>query len=237
MLRLFFSLSVFISVFCSSPPEVSRGGPESSIIATSVDYHADSPFAFSPNLVYFSRIDNGELLTGKLFESSYKRSNRFYFLNAPAGQYAVIGFLYHTALSDIDDDLYDFPTSGKFMIQSYTPPLDYIVLLGHDAVRQTIVSVTPGSFQDTGRIQWQRRELVKLSEADDVQIYYAGIIVPGKLTLSEKPPFGKVYRGMGDKIVLMGDLKNIQKDNESRIHFLKKATKDFQKTEWLDIIK
>jgi hypothetical protein len=191
---------------CSTLPPPPPHGLDSSAVAICIDERAPwSLFASMSNHLLFVRLDGGptdSVVRDSFIPSNFCRGDYFYLLNAPPGRYAVV---------------------GSFNVDR---PSKYYIFYDEKLVRQTEVSVAPGSFAFIG--EFVVHTTTGLKGADPVQRHYYKLSHPQGGGVDLINPYDLCYGGY---------LKEVQRDDEAHARFEREASSHFAESDWAAILK
>ena len=213
-----------ISSYSTGPPP-RRLAPERSIIAIEIIERGAIRFVKSfPDKVYFVRMnEEGDLLTQEdIIPSNSKQGDYVYLVNARPGRYAAVATWKRVEVRTMPPPESTAPPDTSRSI--------YRTFFSKDLVTATEVIVPPSTLIYMGRIEVDLSS--GMSDGDEVQRHFLKLLSPtGNLGFIER-----MLTGNSDYIN-KGTLREIRRNRETELEFLKDAIERFEVTDWIDLLR
>lgn len=172
-------------------------------------------FSNAPDRIYFVKVEREEdfYTQGQYVLSNYVKGDRVYLLNTPPGRYvAVAAFRRSTTQQGAAEEFTTFFSMELIKLTEVTAASGTIVFMGEYEVQQST-----------------------LTDADDAQLHYAGLIAPNAVLGSgvAAQVLSLIFSG---EAFYKGTLVEAKRDKGSEGQFLAKAMEDLREGGWSAMI-
>jgi hypothetical protein len=166
-----------LAASCVSPPAIKPEAENSAALVFQVRVipPGGAFFAQPPQQVFFARVQGTEILSRSgLLAANYISRGRFYLLNAPPGDYVLVG----ATRSNTQQGETTSSAVGGGTLSVTTPSVtsNFIFFLSESALRSTRVRVEAGKLTIAG--QFDLTAVVAPEPSDRAHVHYRGILLP-----------------------------------------------------------
>lgn len=210
------ALALLATSACAGLPPPKPLDSQSTAIGISVTFKGPTRLSSNgPERIYFVKVERaGDLYRQRQYmPSNYVKGDRAYLLNAPPGRYVAVA-------------------AFKRSTTQQGGTKEFTTLFSKELIKLTEVTTAPGTIGFMGEHEVRQSTL---TDTDDAQLHYAGLIAPH--AVSKSGVTAQILRTMfSSEEFYKGTLVEAKRDKRSEEQFLAKAMKDLRKGGWSAMI-